>query len=347
MTSVLIIRLSAIGDVVMATQVIAPIKLSNPEIKLDWLSQSDTRDLLAENQNIDGLIVWPRAKWKELFRTFKWISLIREISRFGGRIRASKYDVVIDIQGLLKSGIWAWLSGAPERIGLGSREGSQFLMTKVIEKPKNDKRIGSEYRFLIKELGLDESKCRMHIGLAPEDEDFARSIIEKNSLSEGYAIICPFTTRPQKHWIQDYWPSLVSKINNELKLPVTMLGGPSDKLSAEDLMAYCSGSLLTNMVAKTRLRQAAALIKHASLLVGVDTGLTHMGTAFEVPTIAIFGSTRPYLTTDSRKTVVLYKALECSPCGRHPTCGGDYTCMKLISPDEVMTTARMLVPGAV
>ena len=87
----------------------------------------------------------------------------------------------------------------------------------------------------------------------------------------------------------------------------------------------------------------AALIESARLLVGVDTGLTHMGTAFEIPTVAIFGSTCPYLKTDSPRTAILYKNLECSPCRRHPTCGGAYTCMRLVTVNEVMAEARRLL----
>ncbi len=97
------------------------------------------------------------------------------------------------------------------------------------------------------------------------------------------------------------------------------------------------------MAGETSLSQAAALISRARLLVGVDTGLMHMGIAFAVPTIAIFGSTCPYLDTGRDNTRILYKALDCSPCRRRPTCDGRFDCMQEIGVEEVLGNARELL----
>ena len=86
------------------------------------------------------------------------------------------------------------------------------------------------------------------------------------------------------------------------------------------------------------------MIKHASMLVGVDTGLTHMGIAFNVPTVALFGSTGPYTDTTRDNAVVLYHKMNCSPCRRNPTCDGDFTCMKKITIGEVMQTLARVAP---
>ena len=100
---------------------------------------------------------------------------------------------------------------------------------------------------------------------------------------------------------------------------------------------------LINLAGTTRLRQAAALIEKAALVVGVDTGLTHMGIAAGVPTVALFGSTCPYLDTGRDNTRIIYKALPCAPCKRRPTCDGAYTCMRDISVDDVLgATAGLL-----
>mgnify|MGYP000098901482 CR=1 FL=1 len=84
-----------------------------------------------------------------------------------------------------------------------------------------------------------------------------------------------------------------------------------------------------------------AAIARAGLLIGVDTGLTHMGTALRVPTVALFGSTRPYLDALTTRTAVLYEALPCSPCRRHPTCHGAFDCMRQWSVDRVLAQARV------
>jgi heptosyltransferase-1 len=269
--------------------------------------------------------------------------LFSEFRRFRRELRARNFDLAIDLQGLLKSAIWAWCSGARERVGLDSKEGSTVLMTRVLKEPSGDKRIGSEYRYLAKALGL-EGEFRMAVALTDADRRFARDFVERERVANGYAVICPFTTRPQKHWIESYWPELAHRLREQLGIGTVMLGGPGDRDAAARLRE-ASGGAIIDAAGRTRLREAAALIEGARLLVGVDTGLTHMGTAFEIPTIAIFGSTCPYLRTDSPRTVVLYKNLECSPCKRDPTCGGAYTCMRLVTVDEVMTEARRLLAG--
>ena len=343
--SILIIRLSALGDIIMSSPLIPALRHRFPDARLVWMVQPEGQDLVSRNADIDETIVLPRNAWKQLWAGLQWIELIKQIFSFVRCLRRSRFDLVIDAQGLLKSGVWAWLSGARNRVGLGSKEGSSFFMSRVIEKPKGDRRIGSEYRYLIKELGLDQSSPKMKIGLAPEDEEFAERFIKENNLENGYVAICPFTTRPQKHWFDKNWRIVIDRVGRELGLPVIILGGPGDKEAARVLIDAIDHSV-ANMTGKTRLRQAAALIKHAKLLIGVDTGLSHMGTAFEIPTIVLFGSTCPYLETDSDKTRVIYKNLECSPCRRKPTCNGDYTCMKLITAEEVIDTARELLPNA-
>ena len=98
-----------------------------------------------------------------------------------------------------------------------------------------------------------------------------------------------------------------------------------------------------NLAGRTRLREAAALIDGASLLVAVDTGLGHMGIAFATPSVLLFGSTCPYFDTTRANARVLYHPRPCSPCKRRPTCGGAFTCMADITVDEVITTAREVI----
>ena len=84
-------------------------------------------------------------------------------------------------------------------------------------------------------------------------------------------------------------------------------------------------------------------MRGAGLLVGVDTGLTHMGIAFATPTVAIFGSTCPYTNTGRTNARVIWLGLHCSPCKRRPTCGGAYTCLRDITPERVLDEAAKVL----
>ena len=332
MKNILIIRLSAIGDVVFASPLIQALRRTYPEAKISWLVESAAAPLLRQNKALNEVIVWPKGEWKQLWRERKFLTLWRAYQRFKKEFRARQFDTVLDLQGLMKSAVWARASGAETRIGLGSKEKSEHMMTRVISRQGDSPRIGSEYYALAQELALDVADFEMDIALCAEDESFPSNTIKL----KAYAVVCPFTTRPQKHWLEMRWPELIHRIQTEQQLPVVMLGGPADVAAAERIVAECDGVI--NLVGQSSLTQTAAVIKHSSLLVGVDTGLTHMGIAFSVPTVALFGSTCPYSETTRDNAVVLYHKMACSPCRRSPTCEGDFTCMKKITVDEVVET---------
>jgi len=337
---ILIIRLSSIGDVVMASPLIGAFARTWPGARISWLIEETSRPVLEANPRLDEIIVWERFKWRKLFRQKRLFFLAGRIRSFTRELRSERFDIVVDAQGLLKSGIWAFLSGAPVRVGIGSREGSRFLMTRVVDRSGAGNEMSSQYLLCAKALDLDTGDFRMEMPLTPEAERFGEEFAR--SLGGPFAAFSPFTTRPQKHWIQDRWKELARQIRKEMGLDVVLLGGPGEAEPAARILPEGDpGSV--SLAGKTNLQQAAAVIGKASLLIGVDTGLTHMGFALGTPTVALFGATRPYLSLGDLPGAVLYHPRECSPCRRSPTCDGLFPCMEAISVDEVLQTAGDLL----
>jgi len=358
---ILVIRLSAIGDIVFASPIIAALRRAYPQAHLAWLAQPECAPLLRHHPDLDQVITWPRGEWRALWQERRWGELGRRVRALRADLRRQGFDLVLDLQGLLKSGLLAWLTGARERVGLGSREGSQWLMTRVVPRSGDPRAIGSEYRFLAETLGLPLEGFAMSLVPGEEARAFARDLIERRGLGAGYAVLCPFTTRPQKHWFEARWAELATRLHRELGLPVLMLGGPADGEAARRIQAqsdagrasppgYPPANGLVNLAGTTSLLQAAALIESSQLVIGVDTGLSHMGIAFDRPSLLLFGSTRPYLDTGRAKARVLYHPLPCSPCKRRPTCQGRFDCMGLIGVDEVLSAVGDLLgarPGEI
>ncbi|MEA3278646.1 MAG: glycosyltransferase family 9 protein [Pseudomonadota bacterium] len=339
---ILLVRLSAIGDIVFASPLIAAFRRAYPQAHIAWLAQPECSALLQHHPDLNEVLLWPYREWRALWEGRRWRALGGEVRAFRRLLMERKFDMAVDLQGLLKSGLLTRLSGAGERIGLGSREGSRLLMTRVIPRGGDPDRIGSEYLFLAQSLGLPIQSFPMAVHYGPEDGSFADVLIAREGLESGYAVICPFTTRPQKHWFESRWAELALRLNTNLGLPVLMLGGPADREAAARIRDQ-AGDGLINLTGQTSLLQAAALIDRGRLLVGVDTGLSHMGIAYATPSLLLFGSTCPYLDTTRTNARVLYHPLPCSPCRRKPTCGGEFTCMRLIDADEVMNAARDLL----
>jgi heptosyltransferase-1 len=336
---ILIIRLSAIGDVVMASAVIPALRRAYPEAHIDWLAEPPADAVLRAQSELNEVITWPKGDWKRMLRKGHLLALAREVLGFARRLRGNRYDLVLDLQGLAKSGLWARITGAPRRVGLGSREGSQYLMTEVVTRPRDDERIASEYLRLVEALGIDPGSFPMAPAVSDDDRANAEALLTEKGVTGSFAVIAPFTTRPQKHWVEERWPPLADRIQQELGLPVVMVGGPGDQDAAGRIEAQAGGTLI-NLTGRSGLTETFALLEAASLCIGVDTGLTHAAIGFGTPTVALFGSTRPYLDPATENAHVLYSALPCSPCRRHPTCGGTFDCMAAFEVDQVLDVAR-------
>ena len=335
MRRILIVRLSAIGDVVMAAPVAQRLRDHYPGAHIAWLAQEAEAGLLGLHPALDEVIVWPRGRWRELRREGRRRTWLRELRALAATLRSRRFDVAIDLQGLLKSAFWARLSGAPRRIGLGPREGSRLLVTRHVPRPPGDPGYGSEYRSLLDRLGVPPEPYRVEWALGPELKAGVAERIRENGVGGDYAVLCPFTTRPQKHWVEERWLELGQELERRTGLRPLVLGGPGDRIAARGLQA----GGLPGLVGETTLAEAAAAIAGARLLVGVDTGLTHLGLSLGTPTVALFGSTRPYLEPGVPHARVIYRGLPCSPCRRRPVCGGSFDCMAQIRVDEVCATA--------
>jgi heptosyltransferase I len=344
MKSILIIRPSAIGDVVMASPMIRVLRESYPDAHIAWLAEPSVQDLLRYNKKLDEVIIWPKGRWKELFAGRNFLQLKREISRFADELQSGDFDMALDVQGLLRSRWFAWLSRAGQRTGFESKEPGEFLMTKILSRGVHSGMMGSEYRHMMDELGLSPGEFHPDISISPEDEEAGIEMVKGAGISGRYAVFAPFTTRPQKHWLEDRWADLAALINRNPGLPVVMLGGKGDAERAREIRLKTSGNLF-DFTGRTTLTLGAAIIRNSSLLIGVDTGLTHMGAAFDCPTIALFGATCPYIHTAGGKTRVIYNPLACSPCRRSPVCRGDFTCMKSITVTHVLDGALKLLEG--
>ena len=152
---ILLIRLSAIGDIIMASGLIPALRSRWPDAHLAWLAEEGPHQLLMSNPRLDRVYPLPRRHWKKLSREGRRGQVLSEMMRQRTQLRKESFDLVLDLQGLLKSGIWAFATGARHRIGLGSREGSSWLMTDTFPREEHDPRMGKEYRALAMALGAD------------------------------------------------------------------------------------------------------------------------------------------------------------------------------------------------
>lgn len=352
---ILVVRLSALGDIVMASGLIPALKTRFPNAEVSWVCEPVCAPLLKHNPQLKQVIVWPRGEWQALWKAKRYLDLWRAVRAFRAQLKAERFDLVLDGQGLLKSGLVAWFTGAPRRVSIIAREGSHRLVHEVVTPPPGaDPVMGSEYRYLAHYLGAPPGSFVHDLAVGEAQRVRAREVLRERLQSawgdgasadaphtpRALVVLAPFTTRPQKHWVEANWSELGRRMLAQGLQPV-VLGGPADREAAERI---CAGQpQLINLAGALKLDESVALIADAQLLVGVDTGLTHMGSALRIPTVALFGSTRPYREGPKvggvARTRILYDNLPCSPCRRRPTCNGAFTCMTGLSTERVLQAA--------
>lgn len=342
--AILIVRLSARGDVMFATPIIRALRSRWPDAHLTWVVESKSRDVVLDHPGLDEVVVWDRDRWKGWLRRGQLGPLRSAARDFRQTLKARSYDLAIDMQGLLRSGMVARASGAPVRVSLGPQEGSRVLATHPYPTGRYVAEMSGEPKLMAAWLGLDTSDFSLDLHLAPEERAGARTRLVEAGVSGPFVLIVPFTTRPWKHWFEERWAGLAAALGEAHGLPVVLAGGPADREAADRILAAAPGDVV-DLVGKTSLGEAVGVVAESSLVIGVDTALTHAAHAFLRPTVCVFGPAG-YTHPPTPMTRMIRHWIECVPCrteNRAVTCGGDYTCMRLITVREIQSAAAELL----
>ena len=334
---ILLIRLSAIGDIVMASGLPSSIKAAYPGARVCWLVESPYVELVKHHPGVDHVIAWPKNHWQQLHRSRQYTALYRAVTAFVKQLRNEHFDIAIEAQGLIKSALIARLSGARCRIGFVSKEHSHRLLTEAISKPVSDD-FGSEYKALAQHMGSDYYHPHLTIDAATSQRLY--KVLRQKQIPQHFVVLCPFTTRAQKHWPLERWQQLIILLRAQYRGALVILGGPGDAATAEQF-AVATG--IYQLAGALSLAESLACIARAQALVGVDTGMTHAATVLSTPAVALFGSTCPYLRTPSSTTRVVYLDLPCAPCKRRPTCQARYDCLVNITAPRVWHTLQQVL----
>lgn len=334
---VLLIRLSALGDVLTATPTASLIHEQRPDWHVTWLIERQLAPVLAGNPAVDQVIAVPTSRdWRRL--------ATRPVELLGaaGAVRralAEPFDVVVDLQGLAKSAAYALLARAPRKIRpADAYEPVPGVFTETAPRRVDPACITSMYVSLLEPLGLFTTRpeqYRMTMPLPPEAVHRAEELLSARGLAAGgYVALVPGTTRPQKHWHEAHWPRLAGLLQRRLGLPCLWLGGPDDLALVERLSAD-SATPTQSLAGATSLAETAALLAAARAAVTVDTGPMHIAVAVGCPTVAIYGSTPPRWFGPTARYAALWREFPCAPCMRRPTCR-HFECLTAVRPEDVV-----------
>ncbi|MGB9699054.1 MAG: lipopolysaccharide heptosyltransferase II [Thermodesulfobacteriota bacterium] len=343
--TILIVKLSAIGDVVQTLPMAEALRRQFPEAQIDWLVEEEASDLLLGHPVLNRVLVSRRKYWlKQLRQKGQRRLALQEIIKFLRTLRSIKYDWVIDNHGLFKSGLMVFLSRGKRKIGFqpstGIADEGNYLFTNERYKPLSiEKHALERYLDLVHQLGVNVNKPVLKFPVSDEIRQGAKSKLSQRGLSLGnLVVIHPLAKWPTKQWPKEKFARLADNLIN-LGATVVFTGSLEDHKEIKEicgLMEHNTQNL--NLAGQTGLRELAALFSLANLVITTDTGPMHLAAAVQAPLIVLFGPTAPWRTGPyGNGHEIIRRNLPCSPCFKK-TCSA-VRCMEGITVEEVFAAA--------
>lgn len=318
---ILIIKPSALGDVIQALPVATGLKRHWPQVKLDWVVNDTYQEILAGHPAIDQLWLYRRKRWTSPLR-------LPEMWRWGRELRDQHYDIVIDLQGLLRSGLMTGATRAPRRIGLNSaREGSKYFYNEGVD----DYPLAAADRYL----------CVLsYLGVPFQRFDFQLKAstplpLEVSALAERPIVIHPYSRWRTKLWPFRYYQDLIR-----------LFPGKTFVLVGEGPWFPIEGGNLLDLRGKLNLSQLMSVLQYGQATLSTDSGPAHLSAALGTPTLTLFGATDWRKTKPAGNNVkVVTNAIFCAPCLKR-SCYRDVPmqCLTEITPEMVAEQLNSMLP---
>jgi len=330
---ILIVLLGAIGDVVRALPLLGRIRRAYPDAQIAWAVEPKSEPILRAHPWLDEIIVHDRSRAPWAFIPFLM------------KVRAGRFDLVLDLQRHLKSGITALASGAPDRIGFASanaKEFNQLFSTRRIS-PQPPMRLKlMQYQAFGDALGI--APAPIEFGLKISDSELARA---KSILAEAPAprlAVVLGSSWPSRI----YFPELIAATIRALNVSAdggpalfpVLIGGPADARLAAQVVRNLEGKSVLNLAGRSTLRDLIGIFPQCAAVFAPDCGPMHIAAAVGCPVVSLWGATAPERSAPwGFVDFALRGEIPCHPCYLRE-CPIGRECMRRIHPEDVAAAVR-------
>jgi heptosyltransferase I len=293
--NLLVVRLGSLGDLIHTLPAVAALRTGFPSARLDWVVEEKWSALVELVTVVDQVIPWRRG-------VSNFLTCARSL-------RKNHYSCAIDFQGLYKSALLARFSGAPRRIGFDAgyaREpgAARFYSRRVIPTGRHVAELNLSLAVAAGAPRTDVMACPLKV---PEESPALRQMLEREKLSE-YCVISPGGGWRSKCWPPERYGALCAELWRRLSTRVVVNAGPGEEALAREVIA--SAGPASPVLFAPSLRELAALVGQARVVVAADTGPMHLAAALGTPVVALFGPTDPVRNGPIPKGIVLRNASE-------------------------------------
>lgn len=339
-TRILIVRLSAIGDVLHATSVAHNLKRIYPDCHLSWLVSPPADSLLKNNPDIDELLVWDRRIIDKAFQQRKFGTVLHCLKEAKSLLAAHEFDIALDIQGLFISGLLTRLSGAPRRIGIHERHEGNFLFMSEMAPDIDDPHKIHRYMTALRPLGIEPADFRpgLVLPLADSQHNWAKQFWKNHGIETGnpkhpLLLVNTRTTWPDKNWPAKNFGIALRQLDPSIQIVFT--GAPNDVSYIQEAQQALDRPSLS-IAGETNLTELAALFAEADLLLTGDTGPLYIAEAVGLTTLSLWGPTHPDIygpLTPGHHFIL--SPHDCTACCKTKCRHKTNACMNAISPAVV------------
>jgi ADP-heptose:LPS heptosyltransferase len=314
--------------------VLRALRRAYPEAHISWLLSTACAALMEGDSDLDEVIPFDRHR---LGRAWRSPSAARLLAGFLKTLRRAKFDWVIDLQGLFRSGFFARVSGARLRAGFANaREGAWLFYTQRHrpDRPHTvDRNIG-----LAKQLGIDARREDMILQVPPAGREFAEAFRERHGREGGdFFVFVPPTRWPTKCYPVRHWRAVAEALAE--RMPVALLGAKGDRSLCAEIAA--AGPGVIDLAGETTLPQMVGLIAGARCVVCSDSAAQHIAQAVGVDVVSLIGPTRPERTGPLIRGRALVAPVPCQGCLRRRC--RHITCMQMIAPETVVAAVEEML----
>lgn len=280
---ILLIKPSALGDVVQTLPLLTALRERWPEAHISWVIKESLADLLTGHPQLDEVITYDdRAKG------MRYVGVLADLWL---RLRKIPYDLSIDVQGLMRSGGMSLASRAGRRLGFSTaREGAGYVYTDEIQVPTLQMPATSRYWLIAQALGLSQSVSPAKLGLTDAHREWAAEKLR--DLPRPILAVHPGAKWETKSWPAAHFAELCQRAAQQFGAGILLLGGPGIAAECDQVAASISGPTL-NLAGQTSLRELAALANAADAFLSCDSGPMHLAAALETPVVGVFTCTSP------------------------------------------------------
>ena len=302
--NILITKPSSLGDIVLALPALTALHKSFPEAKISWLVRPEFTQLLENHPHLTEIIVFER---KLLGKAWFHSGAFGALASLVRRLRRSKFDIVLDFQGLFRTASLAWLSGSKKRFGMANaREFATIFYTHKIPQDINCIHMVDYYLKIIQAAGATELGVEFVLPENPKAADsVGRLLASHGVVDDNYSVFVSSSAHRDKCWPIERFAALAEKISSQFGSSIVATGSASEAGIIEILKEKANVPIV-NLAGQTSLSELIALLKGARVVISNDTGPGHIAAALGVPIVLLFGRTNPYrLTPYGRKHCIM------------------------------------------